>query len=82
MIQTSEIHDLKELVDYQHGTIVSKTMIDKKSGTVTVFAFDKNQGLSEHTAPFDALIMILDGTAEITISKNKLNYKLQYPNLK
>ena len=71
MIQTSEVHILKNLVDYQDGTIVSKTVIDKKVGTVTIFAFDKNQGLSEHTAPFDALVIILDGSAEITISKNK-----------
>ena len=71
MIQTSEVHILKNLVDYQDGTIVSKTVIDKKVGTVTIFAFDKSQGLSEHTAPFDALVIILDGSAEITISKNK-----------
>jgi quercetin dioxygenase-like cupin family protein len=56
------------LADYQEGSIVSRTIIDKKAGTVTLFAFDEGQGLSEHTAPFDALVYILDGDAEITIS--------------
>ncbi|MDD5675777.1 MAG: cupin domain-containing protein, partial [Chitinivibrionales bacterium] len=55
------------LVDYQEGAVVSRTIIDKPSGTVTVFAFDKGQGLSEHTAPFDALVQIIDGAAAITI---------------
>ena len=56
-----------ELVSYQTGAVVSRELIKKKSGSVTVFAFDKDQGLSEHTAPFDALVQILDGTAEITL---------------
>lgn len=55
-------------VPYQEGSIVSKTVMDKKTGSVTIFAFDKGQGLSEHTAPFDALVHILDGDAEITVS--------------
>lgn len=59
---------LVDLVNYQEGTVVSKTLINKKTGTVTLFAFDKGEGLSEHTAPFDALVCILDGKAEITIS--------------
>lgn len=58
---------LARLVDYQEGSIVSKTLIDKKTGTVTLFAFDKGQGLSEHTAPFDAMVLILEGEAQITI---------------
>jgi len=65
------IEDPKKLVDlvnYQEGTVVSRTVIKKKTGTVTLFAFDKGEGLSEHTAPFDALVCILDGKAEITIS--------------
>lgn len=57
-----------DLVDYQKGSVVSRTIIDKKVGTVTLFAFDKGQGLSEHTAPFDALVFILDGKAEVIIS--------------
>jgi quercetin dioxygenase-like cupin family protein len=56
-----------ELVAYQKGAVVSREIVKKKTGTVTVFAFDKEQGLSEHTAPFDALVQVLDGVAEITI---------------
>jgi quercetin dioxygenase-like cupin family protein len=61
---------LGSLVEYQSGAVVSKTIIKKPTGTVTLFAFDEGQGLSEHTAPFDALVQILDGEAEITISGN------------
>jgi quercetin dioxygenase-like cupin family protein len=60
--------NLTDLLDYQKGSVVSKTIIDKKVGTVTVFAFDKGEGLSEHTAPFDALVNVIDGEAEIIIS--------------
>ena len=63
-----EAGKLKELVDYQAGSIVSKEIIKKEKGTVTLFAFDKGQGLSEHTAPFDALVYIFDGSAQIMIS--------------
>ena len=59
---------LKELISYQSGSVVSRTIVDRKTGTVTLFAFDKNQGLSEHTAPFDALVHILDGEAIISIA--------------
>lgn len=59
--------DLIHLVDYQPGGVVSKTLIDKKVGTLTAFSFDEGQGLSEHTAPYDATVQILDGEAEITI---------------
>jgi quercetin dioxygenase-like cupin family protein len=55
------------LLDYQEGSVVSRTLIDKPTGTVTLFSFDAGQGLSEHTAPFDAMVNILDGEAEITI---------------
>lgn len=58
----------KDLVDYAKGAVVSRTLIDKSAGTVTLFAFDKGEGLSEHTAPFDALVLILDGQAEISVS--------------
>ncbi len=60
--------NLKELTAYQEGSVVSKEILKKETGTVTVFAFDQGQGLSEHTAPFDALVCVLDGTAEIVIS--------------
>lgn len=58
---------LADLVNYQKESVVSKTLIEKKTGTVTLFAFDEGEGLSEHTAPFDAVVYILDGHAEITI---------------
>jgi len=64
----SQPSQLIALADYQEGSVVSRTIINKKTGTVTFFAFDEGQGLSEHTAPFDALVYILDGEAEITIS--------------
>jgi len=66
---------LGELVDYQEGSIVSRTLIDKSSGTITLFAFDKGQGLSEHTAPFDAMVYIFDGEAEVTISGKPVQVK-------
>jgi quercetin dioxygenase-like cupin family protein len=56
-----------ELVAYQTGSVVSREIVNKKSGTITAFALDMDQGLSEHTAPFDALVHVLDGVAEITI---------------
>ena len=61
---------LIDLADYQEGSIVSRTIVKRKTGTVTFFAFDKGQGLSEHTAPFDALVYMVDGKAEIMISGN------------
>lgn len=64
-----------DLADYQEGAVVSRTIIDKKAGTVTFFAFDEGQGLSEHTAPFDALVYLLDGEAEIVISSKPLHLK-------
>jgi quercetin dioxygenase-like cupin family protein len=57
-----------DLVEYQDGSVVSRTLIKQEKGTVTLFAFDRDQALSEHTAPFDALVQVLDGSAEITIS--------------
>jgi len=59
---------LVDLLDYQEQSVVSRTLIEKPTGTVTLFAFDQGQGLSEHTAPFDALVHILDGEAEIALS--------------
>ena len=57
-----------DLIAYQKGSVVSRTIIDKKVGTVTLFSFDKGEGLSEHTAPYDALIYIMDGEAEVTVA--------------
>jgi len=64
----AEVNRLVDLVAYQAGSVVSRTIIDKKAGTITLFSFDEGQGLSEHTAPFDALVHLLDGEAEIIIS--------------
>ncbi|MDZ7292097.1 MAG: cupin domain-containing protein [candidate division KSB1 bacterium] len=57
-----------ELLAYQNGAVVSRTIINKTTGTVTLFAFDQGEGLSEHTAPYDALVYMLEGEAEIIIS--------------
>ena len=67
---------LVDLADYQGGSIVSRTIIDKKTGTVTFFAFDKGQGLSEHTAPFDALVYLLEGEAEVVIAGKPFRLKV------
>jgi quercetin dioxygenase-like cupin family protein len=61
------------LIEYQAGAVVSRTLIDKQAGTVTLFAFDEGQGLSEHKAPFDALVYVLDGQVLITISGKTSN---------
>jgi len=70
---SGQVIKLVDLVSYQEGSIVSRTIIDKETGTLTLFAFDAGQGLSEHTAPFDALVYLLDGEAEVTISGKSLN---------
>ncbi len=62
---------IDSLAEYQDESVVSREIIKKEVGTVTIFAFDKGQGLSEHSAPFDAMVQIVDGVAEITISGNK-----------
>jgi quercetin dioxygenase-like cupin family protein len=74
MVKTDKKEDLrgkalkaKDLVNYDKDAVVSRTIIQKPVGTVTIFSFDKGQGLSEHTAPFDAMVEILDGEAEILI---------------
>jgi quercetin dioxygenase-like cupin family protein len=59
---------LKKIITYQPGTVVSRTLLAKKGGTVTLFAFAKGQGLSEHTAPFAAVVQVIDGEAEISLS--------------
>lgn len=63
-----QVIKLADLLAYQESAVVSRTLIDKPAGTVTLFAFDQGQGLSEHTAPFDALAYLLDGEADITIA--------------
>jgi len=66
---------LVDLLGYQEGAVVSKEIIKKDTGTVTLFAFDKGQGLSEHTAPFDALVYVFDGKAEVVIDKREFLLK-------
>jgi quercetin dioxygenase-like cupin family protein len=68
-------NSLVDMVDYQKDAVVSKTIIEKKTGTVTLFAFDQGQGLSEHAAPFDALVEVIDGEVEIKISGNPFHLK-------
>ncbi len=63
-----EVRRLDDLVSYQQGSVVSRTLIDKDAGTITLFAFDKDEGLSEHTTPYDALVYVYDGKASLTIS--------------
>ncbi len=67
-----QVVDTAALVNYQDGAVVSRALIKKETGTVTIFAFDAGEKLSEHTAPFDALVQILEGEAEITISGSPL----------
>jgi len=71
----SEVLDMAELVSYQDGSVVSRQITKAEAGNVTLFAFDQDQELSEHTAPFDALVHILDGDAEIKISGKAFNLK-------
>ncbi len=59
---------LSDLLAYQQGAVVSKVLLKKKSGNITMFAFSEGEGLSEHTAPFDAFVQVTDGEAEVTIS--------------
>ncbi len=63
---------LADLVSYQEGSVVSRAIINNEAGTVTVFAFDEGQSLSEHTAPFDAIVYVLEGNVEITVSGDKI----------
>ncbi len=71
----AQVVKLIDLVNYQEGSVVSREIISKPAGTVTLFAFDADQSLSEHTAPFDALVHLLDGEAEIVISGTGLRLK-------
>ena len=71
----AEASNLSDLINYQEGSVVSRTIIDKKAGTITLFAFDQKQGLSEHTAPYDALVYILDGQADVIIAGKLVKLK-------
>lgn len=71
----AEVRELKNLVTYQDDAIVSKTIVETDAGTVTAFAFDKSQGLSEHTAAYDAMVIVIEGNVEIRISGNVFQLK-------
>src|ERR1035437_7350696 len=64
----SEVFNYSDLIDYANGSIVSRQIIQRKTGNITLFSFDKGQKLSEHTAPFDALILVIDGEAKVKIN--------------
>jgi quercetin dioxygenase-like cupin family protein len=67
--------NLESLIDYQEGSVVSRTIVDKKAGTITLFAFDESQGLSEHTAPYEVMVYVIDGEVSITISSKSIILK-------
>jgi quercetin dioxygenase-like cupin family protein len=67
--------ELAGMVEYHSGSVVSRTIMDKPSGTLTLFAFEKGEGLSEHTAPYDATLYVIDGETEVTISSKVLRLK-------
>jgi quercetin dioxygenase-like cupin family protein len=71
----AQVSRLADLVNYQDGAVVSRTLVDKNVGTVTIFAFARGQGLSEHTAPYDALVYVFDGESDITISGKTIRLK-------
>jgi len=71
----AQVMKLADMVNYQEGSVVSRTIVNKKTGTVTLFAFAEGQGLSEHKTPFDALVHVLDGEVEITISGKPFRLK-------
>lgn len=66
----AKAQNLVKMTDYANDSVVSKTILDKAAGSITLFAFDKGQKLSEHTSPYDAVVQVLDGTAQITIDGN------------
>jgi quercetin dioxygenase-like cupin family protein len=66
---------LKDIVSYQDGTVASRMIVNNKAGSITVFSFDENEGLSEHTAPYDAVVTILDGECEVWVAGTTLQMK-------
>lgn len=71
----AQVINIADLIRYQDGAVVSREIIRKETGNITIFAFDQGEGLSEHTAPFDAVVQIIEGEAEIIISGNKNRLK-------
>jgi quercetin dioxygenase-like cupin family protein len=70
-----EVEKLESMVAFQSGAVVSRTLINKKTGTITLFSFDKEEGLSEHTAPYDAFVYVLDGEVKITLGGEPYSLK-------
>ncbi len=66
---------LKDLITYQEGAVASRMLINKKAGTITIFSFDENEGLSEHTAPYDAVVTLIDGECEVWIAGETFQVK-------
>jgi len=71
----AKISKLENLIEYQQDSVVSRSIIDKETGNITLFAFDESQSLSEHTVPYDAMVYVIDGEVEITISGKPLKLK-------
>ena len=71
----AKVLDLRDLISYQDGTVASRTLINKKAGTMTIFSFDAGEGLSEHTAPYDAVVTILEGEGEFQIADEAFHLK-------
>ncbi|MDP3916242.1 MAG: cupin domain-containing protein [Bacteroidota bacterium] len=70
LFSKGKVLNLEEMVEYSSGGVISKQVLKNPSGNITMFSFDKGQGLTEHTAPFDAVVQVLDGEAQITIGGN------------
>ncbi|HKO60390.1 MAG TPA: cupin domain-containing protein [Pyrinomonadaceae bacterium] len=75
-VASAEVKQLVDLLQYQDGSIVSRVLLKNKGGTVTLFAFDVGEGLSEHTAPFDALVVVTEGEAEVEIAGEHFKVRL------
>ena len=75
LVSVAEVKSLDDMLRYQDGSIVSRVLLKNHGGTVTLFAFDVDEGLSEHTAPFDALVLVTDGEADIEIAGNSFQVK-------
>ncbi len=70
-LEAGQVVPLRGLVDYQPGAVVSRMLVFKPTGTITLFAFDEGQGLSEHMAPYDAIVTVLEGTARVTVREQE-----------
>jgi quercetin dioxygenase-like cupin family protein len=75
LVKSPEVKNLVDLLQYQDGSIVSRVLLKNKGGTVTLFAFEAGEGLSEHTAPFDALAVVTDGEADVEIAGNSFKVR-------